>query len=317
MANLSLISRSFIARRHLSCTVGLFEANHYETLKISRDATTDQVKKAYRTMAKEHHPDSQGKGSADMFQKVSEAYNTLSDSQKRQAYDAKHQHPGSYGGSGAAPGAGAQYDARQQGFQGWNNMEFSYTGNQHNAGATANLHGMWEDIFGAGAATGGARERVSKYKPEKGQDVTVKLQLGFVESVEGCKKEISYFFQDRCRPCNGSGSKGGKPVQKCAVCGGRGKTQKSNGYYHMEQPCQACNGAGEIVHELCNGCGGKGTIKAKTTQQVNVPPGVDTKDRLRVAGKGECGIRGGTRGNLFLDIIVENDSVFTRDGYES
>ena len=312
-------------RRYLSATRGLLEQDHYGILGLPKSASQDQVKKAYLSLAKKHHPDAAGgKGNSDQFNKVNEAYKTLNDPQKRQVYDMSQQggHGSSFAGATGAPGAGAGFDARQQGFAGWDNMDFAYTGaqgGQQTDRMGTDLGKMWEDIFGsgaAGAAGAGAKARVSRYQPKRGEDVTVKLHLGFVEAVEGTVKEVSYFYTRRCHPCKGTGSRDGAPVAKCTVCGGRGKQSKSNGYYHVEQPCAACNGAGEIVRDLCAPCGGKGSIKDRTTQQVTVPAGVNTKDRLRVAGKGEAGIRGGAAGNLYIDVVVENDSVFVRDGYE-
>eukprot|EP00754_Rhynchopus_humris_P001762 Rhum_TRINITY_DN11012_c0_g1::Rhum_TRINITY_DN11012_c0_g1_i1::g.41864::m.41864/K03686/dnaJ; molecular chaperone DnaJ len=310
-------------RRHFGVTRGLFEQDHYGVLGLPKSASQEQVKKAYLSLAKKHHPDAAGgKGNSDQFNKVNEAYKTLNDPQKRQVYDMSQQgaHGSSFSGATGAPGAGAGFDTRQQGFTGWDNMDFAYTGaqgGQQTDRMGTDLGKMWEDIFGSGAggaAGAGAKARVSRYQPKRGEDVTVKLHLGFVEAVEGTVKEVSYFYTRRCHPCKGTGSRDGAPVAKCTVCGGRGKQSKSNGYYHVEQPCAACNGAGEIVRDLCAPCGGKGSIKDRTTQQVTVPAGVNTKDRLRVAGKGEAGIRGGAAGNLYIDVAVENDSVFVRDG---
>eukprot|EP01063_Lacrimia_lanifica_P010175 TRINITY_DN16917_c0_g1_i1.p2 TRINITY_DN16917_c0_g1~~TRINITY_DN16917_c0_g1_i1.p2 ORF type:complete len:447 (+),score=154.10 TRINITY_DN16917_c0_g1_i1:54-1394(+) len=308
--------------RWFSRTAAALEQEHYSILGVPRNATPDQVKKAYRSAAKKYHPDAggKGKGNADMFNKVNEAYKTLSDPQKRQVYDMSSGGAGGASGGGGAAGAGHEWNQKAGGFPGWNNMEFSYTGQQgagtHHAKMASDLGSMWEDIFGSG--TGGAQQgqkaRMARYQPQRGVDVAVKLKLDFKEAVEGTKKEVTYFFEQKCTPCRGTGSKDGAPVVKCTVCNGRGKMTSSNGYYHVEQPCTACGGVGEIVRDLCSNCGGKGTVKARTTQQVNVPAGVDTKDRLRVAGKGGAGIRGGAPGNLFIDVIVDNETTFTRDG---
>eukprot|EP01064_Diplonema_japonicum_P010871 TRINITY_DN1809_c1_g5_i1.p1 TRINITY_DN1809_c1_g5~~TRINITY_DN1809_c1_g5_i1.p1 ORF type:complete len:470 (+),score=87.29 TRINITY_DN1809_c1_g5_i1:109-1410(+) len=293
-------------------TKWLGEQDHYNVLNIPRNATEQQIKKAYRAMAKKYHPDAGPKGDSAMFGKVTDAYKTLSDTQKRQAFDMKNNGGGYAGAAGA--GAGSNFNAQHQGFPGWENMEFAHTnsGSQHSAKMGQDLGNMWDELFGN--ENRGTKARMEKYQPERGADVTVKLALNFDEAVDGVTKEVSYFYQRKCVPCRGTGSKDGAPITKCTVCHGRGKQTKSNGYYHVEQSCTACGGSGKILRELCASCAGKGTTKDRTTQQVKVPAGVDTKDRLRVAGKGEAGVRGGAPGNLFIDVIVDNATVFTRDG---
>eukprot|EP01060_Flectonema_neradi_P022961 TRINITY_DN3117_c0_g1_i1.p1 TRINITY_DN3117_c0_g1~~TRINITY_DN3117_c0_g1_i1.p1 ORF type:complete len:442 (+),score=56.44 TRINITY_DN3117_c0_g1_i1:172-1326(+) len=268
------------------------------------------IKKGYRLMAKKYHPDAGGQKSADMFSKVNDAYKTLSDPQKRQVYDGSR----GGGGRGPIPGAGSTYGTQQAaGFEGWENMNFGYAGKQGAATQGMNLNKMWEDIFGSGQADGRNDPRKSKFKPQKGGDITVPKTISFKQAVDGCVTEVSYSYLRRCIPCKGTGSKDGQAVSKCNQCGGRGKMSKTNGYYHVEQPCPTCNGVGEMIRTLCGQCGGSGTVKDRTTQQVTIPAGVNTRDRLRVGGKGESGTRGGTAGNLFIDVTVEEDPHFIRD----
>ena len=297
--------------RGLSLSRVLLQQDHYTILGVPRNASPEMIKKGYRVMAKKYHPDAGGQKNADMFSKVNDAYRTLSDNQKRQQYDGTT----AARGGGPVPGAGASYGSQQTpGFEGWENMNFDFTDRAKSPNQGMDLNRMWEDIFGSGTADGRDRsKKAARFKPQRGADITVSKTLSFKEAVEGCVQEVSYFYQRRCIPCRGSGSKDGQPVSKCTQCGGRGKTSKSNGYYHVEQPCPACNGIGEMIKTLCGQCGGSGTVKDRTTQQVTVPPGVDTRDRLRVGGKGEAGIRGGTPGNLFIDIRVEDTTHFIRD----
>ncbi|KAJ9473031.1 Chaperone protein DnaJ [Diplonema papillatum] len=295
-------------------TRALLEQDHYKVLNIPRNSTSQDIKSAYRALAKKYHPDMSGKGNADMFSRVNDAYQQLSDPQKRQVYDMSSAGMGSAGGMGAggsAAGAGHNYNTAQQGFQGWNDMEFNYAGT-HSQKMGADLGRMWEEIFNDGKGAGSA-PHAARYQPVRGGDVSIKVKLGFLEAVEGCQKEVSYYYQRKCVPCKGTGSRGGEAVSKCSACHGRGKSTKTNGYYHVEQPCTVCGGAGEIIRALCSTCGGKGTAKERTTQLVTMPAGVNSKDRLRVNGKGDAGIRGGAPGNLFVDLIVDNDTVFTRD----
>eukprot|EP01062_Namystynia_karyoxenos_P003531 TRINITY_DN11273_c0_g1_i1.p1 TRINITY_DN11273_c0_g1~~TRINITY_DN11273_c0_g1_i1.p1 ORF type:complete len:498 (+),score=161.06 TRINITY_DN11273_c0_g1_i1:68-1561(+) len=286
------------------------QQDHYGALSVARTATADQIKRAYLRLAKKLHPDVSGKSSADQFAAIHEAYKVLSDPQKRQVYDMSG---GGFTTGGAAAGPEGQ---TAQGFNQWGEMNFNYGGVREGPnvgqGMGMDMGRMWEDLFSQNNAQ--QAKRSQKYQAQKGGDITVKLRLGFLEAVEGCKKEVSYHYLRKCAPCKGSGSKDGAPRVRCNVCHGRGKQTTTNGYYHIEQPCAACGGSGEIVHAMCPSCGGKGVVKDRTSQQVQVPAGVDSHDRLRVAGKGEAGLRGGPTGHLYCDIDVEEHPVFERDG---
>eukprot|EP01065_Artemidia_motanka_P045118 TRINITY_DN6553_c4_g1_i1.p2 TRINITY_DN6553_c4_g1~~TRINITY_DN6553_c4_g1_i1.p2 ORF type:complete len:327 (+),score=58.69 TRINITY_DN6553_c4_g1_i1:451-1431(+) len=212
------------------------------------------------------------------------------------------------GGFTAGAAAGPGGSTSQAGFNQWQQMEFKYGQTQQGPGM--DMGRMWEDIFGGQKQA----KQSMKYQPMKGGDITTKLRLGFLEAVNGCKKEVSYQYLRKCTPCRGSGSRDGAPKVRCNVCHGRGKQSTTNGFYHVEQQCAACGGSGEIVQALCTGCGGKGVVKDRTTQQVQVPPGVDNLERLRIVGKGEAGIRGGPTGHLYCDIAVEEHPIFSRDG---
>eukprot|EP00755_Sulcionema_specki_P006254 Sspe_Gene.34963::Locus_16974_Transcript_1_1_Confidence_1.000_Length_2388::g.34963::m.34963/K03686/dnaJ; molecular chaperone DnaJ len=280
----------------------LLVRSHYDTLGIHRKASASEVKKAYREKAKKYHPDMNKGATTEDFGKITEAYNVLNDPQKRQAYDMSL----GQGGASTAAGANAGFNP----YQHWNKMEFQFTGSQQDPNMGPELGKMWEDIFGSA----GTKTKPTKHTAQKGGDITLKLKLSFLEAVEGCTKEVSYQYLRRCTPCKGTGSKDGAHRVRCTMCHGRGKQQTSNGFYHIEQPCSACGGSGEIVRSLCTSCGGSGTTKDRTTQQITVPAGVNTLDRLRIPNKGEAGTRGGQNGHLFIDVYVEDHHIFTRDG---
>ena len=291
--------------------------DYYSVLGVSRGAKESEIKKAYREKAKKLHPDVNPSASAATeFAEVSKAYETLSDSGKRSMYDATGNPSAAdqFGGAGGFPGGG---------FPGGFNP-FAQAGSFNNgqgnpfagmAGDQRMSMSDFEEMFDKmGGGKGGGATAKKAQGPEPGADIHFKLKLSFLEAVNGVSKEISYNTMRKCVGCNGSGSKDSGVKGKCPHCNGRGKKVMSTGFFHMQQDCQHCGGTGETGRSTCSPCSGKGVTKDRAVQMLPVPKGVDNKERLKISGKGEAGLRNGPAGNLYIEIQVEEHPVFHRDG---
>ncbi|HRP97367.1 MAG TPA: molecular chaperone DnaJ [Rhodocyclaceae bacterium] len=257
--------------------------DYYEVLGVQRNASADEIKKAYRKLAMKHHPDrNPDKGSEDKFKELSEAYEILSDSQKRAAYDR-------YGHAGvdATMGAGA---GGAQGFEGF-------------ADAFSDIFG---DIFGGGR---GARSNVYR-----GADLRYNLEITLEEAAHGSEKTIRIPTVEECGTCHGSGAKPGTQPQTCPTCGGAGQVRIQQGFFSIQQTCPKCHGTGRIIPDPCTSCGGAGRVKSHKTLEVKIPAGIDEGMRLRHAGHGEPGVNGGPPGDLYVEIRIRPHAVFKRDG---
>lgn len=281
----------------------------YNLLGVQRGSTQEQIKKAYLGKAKKLHPDvNPSPKAADEFAEIKQAHDVLSDPQKRSVYDmtgnansssnygqgfnpfASAQNGGGFGGAdgGANPFAGAGGDSK-----------FSFSD--------------FEEIFEK--MSGNKNEKSKKPQgPEPGADIHFKMSLTFLEAVNGISKEIAYNTFRKCGTCNGCGAKDGAEKAKCPHCNGRGKKVMSTGFFHMAQDCTNCGGTGETGRSTCTNCTGKGVVKDRAVQTLPVPKGVDNRERLKITGKGEAGVRNGPPGNLFVEISVEEHPVFHRDG---
>lgn len=261
--------------------------DYYSLLGVSRDANEADIKKAYRRLAMKCHPDrNEGDKEAEKkFKAISEAYEVLSDAQKRQAYDM-------YGHAGVDQSAG--------GF--------------HGAGAGGNFSDIFEDIFGDifGRATGHSRSgRSAVYK---GADLSYTLELSLEEAVRGSEVKIRVPTRISCSVCKGTGAKDGAEPVACRTCGGSGQVRMQQGFFSIQQTCPACRGRGKVITEHCRKCGGNGLINEEKTLSVKVPAGVDTGDRIRLAGEGEAGPNGGPCGDLYVQIQVREHNIFHREG---
>ena len=259
--------------------------SYYEILEVSQNADKTTIKKAYRKLAKKWHPDrNPGDAEAERnFKYCNEAYQILSDEQQRSVYDR-------YGKEGLQNGGGGR---SQGGF----------------GGGFDDLGSMFEEMFGGG---GGGRSRSRGPQEKYPLDMAVEIRLNFKEAVFGCDKEIDFKYKDSCGTCKGTGAKDGK-VKSCNQCGGKGQVYVRQGFMTFSQTCPACHGEGTMPGEKCGECNGKGFNETKETVTVKVPAGVDTENRLRVSGKGNIG-RGGSRGDLYVTFIVEEDKTFIRNG---
>ena len=260
--------------------------DYYEVLGISRDASTGDIKAAYRRMAVKHHPDKNpGDPSAEAnFKEASEAYAVLSDAEKRSRYD-RFGHQGLGG----------------EGFTGFDQGDF---------GDFADILG---DLFGFGDLFG-ARRRSAGQTRHRGHDLQYTLKLSLKEAATGVERSIRIPRLETCEGCTGTGSKPGTSPETCSTCRGSGQVAFRRGFLSVAQTCPSCGGAGQVNRNPCEDCGGKGRSERQRTLMVTVPAGVDTGMRLRLAGEGEDGALGGPRGDLFVVMKVEAHDLFERDG---
>lgn len=259
--------------------------DYYELLNVSKTASASEIKSAYRKAALKYHPDrNQGNPEAEeKFKAVSEAYEVLSDDQKRQVYD-RFGHEGLSGQGYAGPRDASDI--------------FSAFGS------------IFEDFFGF-AGEGGQGSRM-----QRGADLRYNMQVSFEEAVFGTEKEIEYHRNAVCKPCDGSGAKPGSKPITCTGCGGSGQVRRNQGFFTVAMTCNNCNGSGQVVKDFCSSCSGEGVIAEKKTVQVKVPAGVDTGLRLRLSGEGEHGRNGGPAGDLYVVLDVEDSESFIRDGVD-
>ncbi len=256
----------------------------YEILGASKGATKQELKKAYRRVAMKHHPDRNpdNKESEDKFKEASEAYEILSDENKRAAYD-------QYGHAGVDGQAGM--------------------GGGHGNGNFSDIFGdVFGDIFG-GSGGGGGRGG-----PSRGSDLRYTLELDLEEAVKGTNVKIKVPTLVSCKPCSGSGAKPGTKPSTCSTCGGHGQVRMQQGFFSVQQTCPTCRGKGKSISDPCNSCHGQGRTEETKTLSVKVPPGVDTGDRIRLTGEGEAGADGGPTGDLYVQVSVRDHEFFQRDG---
>ena len=271
--------------------------DYYEVLGVSKGATADEIKKAYRKLAMKYHPDYNpgDKEAEEKFKELNEANEVLSDPEKRQRYD-------QFGFAGVDPNYGAGAGG---GFGG------GFGG--------VDLGDLFGDIFGGGFGGFGGGSRANPNAPRKGQDIRVRITLNFQEAVHGCSKKISITRQETCTECGGNGCAKGTSPEICPDCGGRGYvvTQQRTpfGVMQSQQPCTRCGGKGKIVKEPCKVCRGVGKMGIKKTLEVNIPAGIDDDQSIALRGMGDAGTNGGPSGDVIVMVSVKADPVFQRDGY--
>ena len=266
--------------------------DYYEVLGVSKNATDDEIKKAYRVLAKKYHPDLHpGDAEAEAkFKEANEAYDVLSDGDKRQKYD-------QYGHAAFDPAAGGG----GSGFGGFDFGGFDFGD-------------IFSNMFGGGG--GGSRRRANM--PVEGDDIGVRVDVDFEEAAFGCKKDVSFARIEECSDCGGSGAAKGSKPETCQTCHGSGtvtvQQQTMLGYMQTQRSCQSCRGTGKIVKDPCKNCNGKGYIKVKKTLTVTIPAGIDSMQRIVLRGQGSAGRNGGANGDLIIEVHVKPHKIFERNG---
>ncbi len=260
--------------------------DYYEVLSVAKNASSAELKKAYRRLAMKHHPDRNpdNKEAEATFKECKEAYEILSDQQKRAAYD-QFGHAGvdsSMGGGGGHPG--------------------------HGAGGFGDIFGdIFGDAFGGGGGGRGGN------RPGRGSDLQYNLELNLEDAVSGTEVKIKIPTWKSCDTCKGSGAKPGTSPKTCGTCQGQGQVRMQQGFFSVQQTCPHCQGKGQVIDAPCGSCSGRGKVQERKTLSVKIPAGVDNGDRIRLAGEGEAGERGGPAGDLYVQMSVKDHPIFVRD----
>jgi molecular chaperone DnaJ len=259
--------------------------DYYDVLGINKSASPEDIKSAYRKLAVKYHPDKNpgDKAAEDKFKEASEAYGVLSDKSKKENYD-------NFGHAAFENGGGGQ-----GGFGGFGGSDFS---------------DIFEDFFGDFG--GGGRRNSRRSSSNRGSDLRYDLSITLEEAYSGKKQNIQFSSSDKCSTCKGNGSKPGFTADRCTYCGGNGKVRSNQGFFTVQQTCPQCSGSGEEITNPCIDCGGSGNKQTSKKISVTIPKGVDDGTRIRLAGKGEAGSRGGANGDLYLFISVKSHELFKR-----
>ena len=255
--------------------------DYYDVLGVAQDSSEKDIKKAYRRVAMKFHPDRNpdDKNAEDKFKEASEAYEVLSDAQKRGIYN-------QYGHAGIDQSAGG------------------------GGGGAGNFSDIFGDVFGDIFSGGGGRSR----GPQRGSDLRYNLDIELEKAVKGTNTKIRIPTMVACKPCGGSGAQKGSSPITCTTCGGVGQVRMQQGFFSVQQTCPNCRGKGKMISNPCGTCYGQGRVEETKTLSVKIPPGVDTGDRIRLAGEGEAGPDGGPAGDLFVQVNVREHKIFERDG---
>jgi molecular chaperone DnaJ len=278
------------------------EKDFYKELGVSSDASPDEIKRAYRKLARDLHPDTNSEPSAaERFKAVSEAHSVLSDTAKRKEYDETRR---LFAGGGRGRFNGGNFD----GFSG-DGAEFNLNDLFDAAGQTggANIGDLFGGLFGRGA-----QPRPSR--PRRGNDLETETELSFMEATKGVAMPLRLTSPAPCTNCHGSGARPGTSPKVCPNCNGSGVISSNQGAFGFSEPCAECRGSGSIIEHPCQECQGTGVTTRTRTINVRIPPGVEDGQRIRLAGQGEAGLRGAPSGDLYVTVHVKSDKVFGRDG---
>lgn len=260
----------------------------YQILGVSRDASAADIKKAYRQLVRKYHPDANpgNKDAEERFKKINMAYEVLSDSQKRTRYD-------QFGTVGDMQGGGSPFE----GFGGMGDI----------------FGDIFDSVFGGGMG----RRRANPNAPRRGADLEMEVEVTLLEAATGATKEFQIPRWEQCGACGGTGAKAGTSAENCSQCGGRGQVESRQqtpfGQFVSVNTCPRCNGSGKIIKEKCPECGAQGRVRTQHKVEVKIPPGVDTGTRLRISGEGEPGVNGGSSGDLYLVVTVQEHPDFKRE----
>lgn len=263
--------------------------NYYDILGVSKTASAEELKKAYRKLAMKHHPDKNpnDKAAEEKFKEISHAYDILSDEQKRAAYDRYGHDAFNQGGMGGASGGA-----------GMGGFDFS-----------SGFADIFEDLFGMGGGRGGQQSANTR-----GADLRYNLSVTLEEAFKGKSETIKITTAASCDTCSGSGGANGSKPVNCTSCGGSGRVRATQGFFTVERTCTGCGGIGKTIKDPCRTCAGSGRVRKEKTLSVNIPAGVEEGTRIRLSGEGEVGVRGGSSGDLYIFISVKQHPLFIRDG---
>ena len=282
--------------------------DYYEVLGVNKNATDEELKKAYRKLAKKYHPDANpdNKEEAEAkFKEVNEAYETLSDPQKRRMYDEfGPDGPQGFGGTGGQGpfGNGGYYSYTSSGFNGFDDF--------------GDLGDIFSSFFGGGFGTRNSSRRQNG--PRKGADLNTTIDITFEQSYLGVEKEIVINRNEECQTCHGTGAKPGTTVTKCTVCNGTGQVKQVQntilGQMQTTRTCSNCHGTGEVIKEPCQECGGRGKVRKQPKIKIKIPAGIDNEQTVVLKGEGEAGEKGGPKGDLYITVKIKRHSIYTRKG---
>jgi len=280
--------------------MSLVKRCYYEVLSVSKDAEKGTIKKSYRKLAVQFHPDKNpGDPSAeDKFKELGEAYEVLIDEDKRAAYD-RFGHAAFEGGMGQGSGGGGGFHDAADIFR-------SVFGGGGGGGGS-----IFEDLFGGGGA--GGRDGSGR---QRGSDLRYDLQISLEEAAAGVEKELELEKAELCDQCDGKGSSNSAGTKTCDMCGGHGQVISSRGFFQVQQTCPTCNGSGQLIKDPCKRCGGEGRANKSSRIKIRIPAGIDSGTRLRTTGNGEAGLRGGPPGDLFVVVHIREHEVFEREGQD-
>jgi molecular chaperone DnaJ len=284
-------------------TKDYIEKDYYKALGVAKDASQAEIKKVYRKLARELHPDKNpGDAKAEArFKEVSEAYDVLSDPAKRKEYDeARSLFGGGFGGFGGFGGGGQRRSAN-----------FNVSDLFGGGGSGSNLNDLFDGLFGSGAGRG---TRTTSAGPTRGQDASADVTLGFEDAVRGVTMPLRLSGPASCTTCGGLGSRPGTAPRRCTHCGGSGFVSRNQGAFGFSEPCVECRGTGQVIDDPCPECRGSGATVQTRTINVRIPAGVRDGAKVRLAGKGSPGTRGGPAGDLYVTVHVESHKLFGRSG---
>jgi molecular chaperone DnaJ len=265
----------------------------YEVLGVQKNASREEIKKAYRQLAIKHHPDRnpENKDSEEKFKEATEAYEILADDRKRQAYDQY----GFAGLSGMGQPTAQDFSSIFQGFE----------------DIFGDVSGIFDSFFGGGSSR---RRSSGRGGGQRGSDLRYDMEITFLEAAFGAKKEVSYPRAERCEACRGTGADKGSGRKLCPTCGGSGQVRRNSGFFSIASTCPSCNGEGEIIEKPCAECRGAGTVRRTRTLTISIPAGIEDGKRLSVAGQGDAGINGSQDGDLYVFLRVQPHESFEREG---
>jgi len=269
------------------------KADYYDLLGVSREASADELKKAYRKQAMKYHPDKNhgDKDAEHKFKEISEAYDVLRDEQKRSAYDRYGHAAFEQGGMGGGGGFGAG--------------GFDFGGG---------FGDIFEEMFGEILGGGGRRRGPADQAGQRGADLRYDMSITLEESFKGTEKNIKVSTLVACEACKGQGTAPGSSPVTCSTCDGHGRVRMQQGFFSIERTCPACQGAGKVIKDPCKSCQGVGRVRKERTLAVSIPAGVESGTRIRLSGEGEAGLRGGRGGDLYVILTVAGHPLFQRDG---